>query len=87
MNPKSLYCPISKTKLQPGSENLLDALNLRAENKQLSNRNGELQRSRIKDILVNNNQDIVYIIRHGIPQLIPGLSISLEGLNTGKSVD
>jgi uncharacterized protein YbaR (Trm112 family) len=38
-------------------------------------------------MLVSKNQSIAYNIRHGIPQLIPGLSISLEGLNTGNSVD
>ena len=87
LNQHLLYCPISKTALEAASDNLLNAFNIWVESGQVFNRNGDLLDGKLSGMLVSNNQDIAYSIRHGIPQLIPGLSISLEGLNTGKSVD
>ncbi|MBC8376239.1 MAG: hypothetical protein H8E26_09340 [FCB group bacterium] len=82
-----LYCPISKTALKPASDTLIDAINNRVESGQVFNGNGDLQEVKFANMLVNNTQDIAYNIRHGIPQIIPGLSISLEGLNAGNSFD
>jgi uncharacterized protein YbaR (Trm112 family) len=87
LNLHRLYCPISKTALEPVSDTLLNAINSWVESGQVFKGNGELLQGKLADLLVNKNQDIAYVILQGIPQLIPGLSISLEGLNTGKSVD
>ncbi|NQT63927.1 MAG: hypothetical protein HQ556_13285 [Candidatus Marinimicrobia bacterium] len=87
MNQHLLYCPISKTALKPASDTLLNTFNSWIESGQVFNANGDLLEGKFVDMLVDSSQDLAYNIRHGIPQLIPGLSISLEGLNTGKSVD
>ncbi|MBT3253944.1 MAG: hypothetical protein HN995_08970 [Candidatus Marinimicrobia bacterium] len=87
MNQHLLHCPISKTALKPAGDSLINAINSWVEGGQIFNGNGDLLRGNYTAMLVSKNQSIAYNIRHGIPQLIPGLSISLEGLNTGNSVD
>ena len=87
MNQDLLYCPISKTPLTPASDAQLEAINNLVQSGQVFDRNCELVEGVFSSLLVNGSVDTAYRTRLNIPQLIPALSISLEGLNLVNSVD
>ena len=87
MNQTPLYCPISKTALTPASETQLKAFDILVQGGQIFNRNGDLVEGGYSQILLNKNLDIAYQIHLDIPQLLPALSMSLDGVNLVNSVD
>lgn len=87
MNQNLLFCPISKTALTPASETQLEAFNNLVKDGLVYARNGDRIEGEYSDLLLNESFDTAYRIKHDIPQLIPALSISLEGLNLVNSVD
>jgi uncharacterized protein YbaR (Trm112 family) len=87
LNQNRLFCPISKTALMPASDAQLKSFNNLVRNGQVHDRNGDRIEGEYSDLLLNENFDTAYRIRLDIPQLIPALSISLEGLNLVNSVD
>jgi len=87
LNQHLLYCPITKTALAQSSDATLQTLNMVLQSEEIFTESGTLVQGPIAQLLVNENETMGYLIRHDISQLIPGLSISLQGLNTVKSVD
>jgi len=87
LNQHLLYCPISKTPLTPASASQLEAFNNLVQSGQVLDRSGDLVEGVFSSLLVNGSVDTAYRTRLNIPQLIPALSISLEGLNLVNSVD
>ena len=87
MNQDLLYCPISKTPLTPASDSQLEAFNNLIQSGQVFDRSGDLVGGVFSSLLVNGSLDTAYRIRLDIPQIIPALSISLEGLDLVNSVD
>ena len=87
MNQSTYYCPISKSPLFLVSESFCVEFNNQIQSGLISDKNGNQMTDLVESLLVDNSADIVYPIRNGIPQLLPGLAVSLEGLNLGKPVD
>ncbi len=87
MTVNSLFCPITKQQLTHSSHEMLDALNALIHLKQIEYRGGGMVTESFDGLLVEPQIKIGYAIKNGIPQLIPLLAVSLEGLNIGKSFD
>lgn len=81
------YCPQIGTQLSPASANIVKALNDRREQQGLNYINGESVEGPVSSLLVNEDQSFGYLKHNDIPRLLPGLAMSLKGLNTVKSVD
>lgn len=87
MSKTPYYCPHIGTQLSPASKNLVIALNDACEAGGLYYINGESVEAPLLSLLVNEDQSFGYLIQNDIPRLLPGLAMSLKGLNTVKSVD
>lgn len=87
MSHQLLHCPISRTALMQASDDILTMINKQIEIENIITDNGTTIELPVESMLVTKDMSRGYLIRAEIPQLIPGLSISLMGLNTVKSVD
>ncbi len=68
-------------------ESLVQAFNRWREQAEIVNQSGDPVEKPVTALLVEKQGGMAYIIKSGIPQLIPQLAISLAGLNRGISVD
>ena len=87
MKQNTYYCPQTHTALFNAEQSVLTAFNEWISQNDIMNQKGDRVLGPITDLLVNETHNYAYQIQNDIPQLIPALSISLEGLNMGKSVD
>ncbi len=87
LNVELYYCPISYTPLQFASEALVNAFNSWIESGTIMNDNGDQITGSVPELLVNNTRSYAYQLKQGIPQLIPGLAVSLEGFKMVNYVD
>ncbi|NQV29547.1 MAG: hypothetical protein HQ508_01550 [Candidatus Marinimicrobia bacterium] len=85
LNP--LFCPITKRPLVESNIAILDAVNSKIQHGDIAFQSGGLVTELFDALLVETQMNIAYPIKNGIPQLIPLLSVSLEGLNSGISFD
>ncbi len=87
MNYEHLYCPTSKQALSLSDKPFMDTFRIWAKANKVCNQAGDPVSEDIDSFLIEEQQNIAYPIRLEIPQLLPLLAISLEGLNYRKSVD
>ncbi len=81
------HCPISKSPLVEVGDDFLAEFNSLIPTMNVSHRDGSQVSTSTDGLLYEKNQNILYPVSAGIPQLLPELSIPLEGLNIGKPVD
>ncbi len=65
----------------------MTAFNLAVVNREVHNSSGELITDQQQALLIEQQQNIAFLITGGIPQLLPQLAISLAGLVDGKSFE
>lgn len=82
-----LYCPQLKTSLSVVDDSILGSINKLIASGSILNAAGEEYSQPIQALLVDSEQRYAYPVTDGIPQLLPLLAISLEGLNIGNYVD
>lgn len=65
-----IRCPVTRSRLTPGDEALLQALNQRITDGQLVNRIGQAVTDPVEAVMVNADGDVACAVRQGIVQLI-----------------
>lgn len=75
-----LCCPVTRKGLVPARADLLASINAAIGAGKLSNREGTVLTETLPEALVTDDGKLMYPISDGIPVLLEGESVSLEGL-------
>jgi uncharacterized protein YbaR (Trm112 family) len=75
-----LCCPVTRKGLAPARADLLASINAAIEDGKLSNREGTLLTETLPEALITDDGKLMYPVSEGIPVLLEGESVSLEGL-------
>lgn len=73
-----LVCPENHTALQPASPEILQRLNTFSKNGTLKNRRGDRIESEIREGLVREDGQVLYLVRDGIPIMLIDEAINLS---------
>ena len=75
-----LCCPVTRKGLSPARADLLASINAAIGAGKLSNREGTVLTETLPEALVTDDGKLMYPVSDGIPVLLEGESVSLEGL-------